>query len=88
MRSVFLPAVMLLAMVGHADDPLESLNSVEDTVSTMRRTLHPPDGVQEEAASRELLNDNAPVPKTPALEKTGREGAASIPQTQEPPNRD
>ncbi|MBJ6727629.1 hypothetical protein [Geomesophilobacter sediminis] len=61
MRYLLLLAMVLVAGECRADDPLESLNTVQDTVRTMRhalQTLHPPP----EAAPRtmESRRDNYP----------------------------
>ena len=40
MRTVVMLICLLVAGTCHAEDPLETLNTVEDTLSTMERTLH------------------------------------------------
>ena len=39
MRTIVMLTCLLIAGTCHAEDPLETLNTVEDTVSTMERTL-------------------------------------------------
>lgn len=87
MRTYIVLALVLVASVCRAEDALESLNTVEDTVVTMHRTLKYKSTAAEEPRS---ATDPSKIPKLPDLEEKvisdellGPDGVPSAP----PPRR-